>query len=82
MKKKRYLLELADRLTCKKLKKQEAPKRQEWPKMTEEDVLKEVRRHEGWPYFNQVFMVSALEGLGVGEVMVCNQYYKESSLRC
>lgn len=70
VKKKRYLLELADRLTCKKLRNQEAPTRQQWLKMSEDEVWKEVKRQSGWPHFHQVFMVSALEGLGVGEVMV------------
>uniref|UniRef100_A0A1B6LPZ9 GTPase Era, mitochondrial n=1 Tax=Graphocephala atropunctata TaxID=36148 RepID=A0A1B6LPZ9_9HEMI len=69
VKKKRYLLELSDRLTCKSLASPETIHTEGSRKLSEEEVLKEVKKQLGWPNFHQVFMVSALEGSGVGEVM-------------
>lgn len=50
------------------------PSRLSTPRRSEEDILKEIKSQSGWPNFSQVFMVSALEGSGVGEVMVSFRY--------
>ncbi|XP_054257911.1 GTPase Era, mitochondrial [Macrosteles quadrilineatus] len=69
VKKKRYLLELADRLSCKSIVDPDVNKKIGKRSVTEKEVMQEIKNQSGWPNFSQVFMVSALEGLGVGEVM-------------
>lgn len=40
-------------------------------KLTEITVQEKIKNVKGWPGFEKVFMVSALEGSGVGDIMVC-----------
>lgn len=72
IKSKRILLDLASRLTCEnislekietKLKKIEAEQNEI------EEKPKHRQKRDGWPNFNAVFMVSALNGDGIEEVL-------------
>uniref|UniRef100_A0A1B6EQ39 GTPase Era, mitochondrial n=1 Tax=Cuerna arida TaxID=1464854 RepID=A0A1B6EQ39_9HEMI len=69
VKKKRYLLELSDRLTCKRLTSPGDAQKENRTNLSEEEVMREMKKQSGWSNFCQVFMVSALEGSGVGDVM-------------
>lgn len=71
VKNKRYLLELADKLTCAKLRDTNTiPSVLNTSTLSEEELMTQIHNQSGWPNFSQVFMVSALEGSGVSEVMV------------
>lgn len=82
IKKKSVLLDLTARLTCKNLCDPQWKIAQNWAKPTEEEIKKIAKTNHGWPYFQQVFMVSSLEGLGVGEVMVSKLYLFISKFLC
>lgn len=60
---------LCDKLTCKSLG--DISKCLDInEKLTEISVQERIQKVRGWPGFEKVFMVSALEGSGVGDIMV------------
>lgn len=72
---KKELLSLCDKLTCKTLgDKFKSVDINE--KLTEITVQERIKKVKGWPGFEKVFMVSALEGSGVGDIM---EYLLESA---
>ncbi|XP_075220669.1 GTPase Era, mitochondrial [Lycorma delicatula] len=73
IKSKRVLLDLADGLTCNTMKQSKHHKSiknnvQDWSPKTELSVEKAIKKQKGWPYFKEVFMVSALDRNGVGDI--------------
>lgn len=68
IKKKKELLTLCDKLTCKTLGNISTCLDIN-EKLTEITVQKRIENIKGWPGFEKVFMVSALEGSGVSDIM-------------
>lgn len=75
LKSKRILLDLADKLTSNKLSKTVVERRVNTSeKISEIDIQRRIKNESGWPGFQEVFMVSAIEGFGMGDIMVSNSY--------
>lgn len=74
IKSKRILLDLASRLTCENLSLKKKETKSENKIETEQDEIenkpkRQVVKRDGWPNFKAVFMVSALTGDGIEEVL-------------
>ncbi|RZF34492.1 hypothetical protein LSTR_LSTR011734 [Laodelphax striatellus] len=77
IKSKGVLLDLVGHLTCTGHSKKlfNMLKDDVWSPKTEFSLQKQVKMNKGWPFFKEVFMVSALDGNGIGDI-------KEYLLRC
>jgi len=80
LKSKRYLLDLAQSLTCYKHQNFHVPEiydinsdktlAHESSKIQERSLVKKVKRSVGWEKFNDVFMVSAIHSHGSADIRV------------
>ncbi|XP_039292056.1 GTPase Era, mitochondrial [Nilaparvata lugens] len=77
IKSKGVLLDFVDKLTGSGHSKKgfNVLKDEVWAPKTEFSIQKQVKLNKGWPFFKEVFMVSALDGNGIGDI-------KEYLLRC
>uniref|UniRef100_A0A1B6CJJ9 GTPase Era, mitochondrial n=1 Tax=Clastoptera arizonana TaxID=38151 RepID=A0A1B6CJJ9_9HEMI len=70
VKRKRLLLDLANKLTCNVLSNEIKPvKETTREKISDKEMKERLKNATGWPGFQEVFMVSAIDGFGVGDIV-------------